>query len=104
MHCPFTGTTSPAVNSCCRRIVEESLPLYTCTDSYTGASSSGNETRSYNELATLMYVTGVKHLLIEADAVKSRMKMHLSPWPARRLGACTAQHVFVESCRAAQCR
>ena len=41
-----------------RRIVEEELPLYTCTDSYTGATSSGNETRSYNELATLMYVTG----------------------------------------------
>ena len=38
--------------------MEEELPLYTCTDSYTGATSSVNETRSYNELATLMYVTG----------------------------------------------
>ena len=44
--------------------MEEELPLYTCTDSYTGA---GNETRSYNELATLMYVTGVKHLLLVHD-------------------------------------
>ncbi|KAL3159050.1 hypothetical protein ABBQ32_011048 [Trebouxia sp. C0010 RCD-2024] len=59
-YCP-EGTSSNI-----RRIVEEELPLYTCTDSYTGASSSGNETRSYNELATLMYVTGedaIKHLL-----------------------------------------
>ncbi len=45
----------------CRRIVEEELPLYTCTKGYDTqlpASSSGNQTRSYNELATLMYVTG----------------------------------------------
>ncbi len=37
------------------------MPLYTCTkgyDSQLPASSSGNQTRSYNELATLMYVTG----------------------------------------------
>ena len=45
----------------CRRIVEEELPLYTCTKSYDSElpdSSGGNQTRSYNELATLMYVTG----------------------------------------------
>jgi hypothetical protein len=49
----------------CRRIVEEELPLYTCTKGYDSElpdSSGGNQTRFYNELATLMYVTG-KQLL-----------------------------------------
>jgi len=35
--------------------------LYTCTKGYDSQlpdSSSGNQTRSYNELVTLMYVTG----------------------------------------------
>jgi len=42
--------------------VEEELPLYTCTHSYDSelpAGSAANQTRSYNELATLMYVTGI---------------------------------------------
>lgn len=62
-YCP-EGTSSNI-----RRIVEEELPLYTCTKGYDSElpdSSGGNQTRSYNELATLMYVTGedaIKHLL-----------------------------------------
>ena len=54
---------SPKTQHVCRRVVEDSLELYTCKpgsgDSETPASiTNGTAPGSYNELATLMTVTG----------------------------------------------
>ena len=59
----FTSTLA------CRRIVEESLELYTCSASSRDSempeyARNGTVPRSYNELATLMSVTGEIELLI----------------------------------------
>jgi len=74
-----------------RRIVEQSLELYTCSgaagaDSETPAEArNGTLPRSYNELATLMSVTGASELLFPGCA--ERVRNERSTYASRGAGA-----------------